>query len=116
MLVAALEKAKPGELILVAAFGQGCDALLFEVTDAIAALPPRGGVRGAWRGASEETNYLRFLAFNDHIALERGMRAEADKRHAADHAVPQPRHDHGLRRRALPQAAARCSFRAGAIA
>ena len=27
---------RPGDLILVAAFGQGCDALLFEVTDAIA--------------------------------------------------------------------------------
>jgi len=79
MLAHALAQAKPGDLILVAAFGQGCDALLFEVTDAIGALPQRGGVDGALARRKEETNYPRFLAFNDHIALERGMRAEADK-------------------------------------
>ena len=79
MLAHALAQAKPGDLILVAAFGQGCDALLFEVTDAIGALPRRGGVEGALARRKEETNYPRFLAFNDHIALERGMRAEADK-------------------------------------
>ena len=79
LLAHALAQAQPGDLIAVAAFGQGCDALLFEVTDAIGALPPRGGVEGALARRKEETNYLRFLAFNDHIALERGMRAEADK-------------------------------------
>ncbi len=79
LLAHALAQAKPGDVIAVAAFGQGCDALLFEVTDAIGALPPRGGVEGALARRKEETNYLRFLAFNDHIALERGMRAEADK-------------------------------------
>jgi 3-hydroxy-3-methylglutaryl CoA synthase len=79
MLAHALAQAKPGDLIAVAAFGQGCDALLFEITDAIGALPPRGGVDGALARRREETNYQRFLAFNDHIALERGMRAEADK-------------------------------------
>ena len=79
LLAQALSQAKPGDLIAVAAFGQGCDALLFEVTDAIGALPARGGVDGALARRKEETNYLRFLAFNDHIALERGMRAEADK-------------------------------------
>ena len=76
MLAHALEQAKPGDRILVAAFGQGCDALLFEVTDAIGRLPPRTGVKGALARRKEETNYERFLAFNDHITLERGMRAE----------------------------------------
>lgn len=69
MLAQAKAQAKAGDLIAVAAFGQGCDALLFEVTDALAALARR----------KEETNYQRFLAFNDHITIERGMRAEADK-------------------------------------
>ena len=76
MLAHALEQAKPGDRILVAAFGQGCDALLFEVNDAIGRLPPRTGVKGALARRKEETNYERFLAFNDHITLERGMRAE----------------------------------------
>jgi hydroxymethylglutaryl-CoA synthase len=77
MLTHALQDAKPGEQILVAAFGQGCDAMLFEVTDAITELPPRAGVKGALARRKEESNYERFLAFNDHITLERGMRAEA---------------------------------------
>jgi 3-hydroxy-3-methylglutaryl CoA synthase len=78
LLAHALQDAKPGEQILVAAFGQGCDALLFEVTDAITKLPPRSGVKGALARRKEESNYERFLAFNDHITLERGMRAEVD--------------------------------------
>lgn len=79
MLAHALEEAKPGERILVAAFGQGCDALLFEVTDAISGLRPHRGVKGSLARRKEEANYMKFLAFNDHITLERGMRAETDK-------------------------------------
>lgn len=79
MLVHALEEAKSGDRILVAAFGQGCDALLFEVTDAIGALAPRRGAKGSLARRREDSNYNRFLAFNDHIALDRGMRAEGDR-------------------------------------
>jgi hydroxymethylglutaryl-CoA synthase len=79
MLVAALEEAKPGDLILLVGFGQGADALLFEVTDAIKKQPKRLGLRGHLKRRKEETNYNKFLAFNDAIKLERGMRAEADK-------------------------------------
>jgi 3-hydroxy-3-methylglutaryl CoA synthase len=78
MLAHALEESKPGDRILVAAFGQGCDALLFEVTVAVRELLARSGVKGALARRKEETNYERFLAFNDHIALDRGMRAEVD--------------------------------------
>lgn len=79
LLAHALEQAKTGDLIVVASFGQGCDTLLLEVTDAIAGLPPRAGTAGALKRRKEETNYERFLAFNDHMTLERGMRAETDK-------------------------------------
>ena len=79
LLVHALQDAKPGERILVASFGQGCDALLFEVTDAITQLPARSGVKGALARRKEEQNYAKFLAFNDHVVLERGMRSETDK-------------------------------------
>jgi hydroxymethylglutaryl-CoA synthase len=79
MLVHALEDAKPGDLILVAAFDGGCDALLFRVTDAITALPARRGVKGSLAQRKEEAIYQRYLAFNDLVALERGMRAEGDK-------------------------------------
>jgi uncharacterized OB-fold protein len=79
MLAHALEQAKPGDRILAAAFGQGCDALLFEVTDAHAGHPARRGVSGSLARRREEANYMKFLAFNDHLVLERGMRAEGDK-------------------------------------
>jgi hydroxymethylglutaryl-CoA synthase len=79
MLVAALEQARPGDRILVAAFGEGCDALLFEATSALTELPPRRGVQGSLASRREETQYAKYLAFNNLVALERGMRAEVDK-------------------------------------
>ena len=82
MLVHALEQSKTGDKILVAQFGQGCDVLLFEVTAGIEKLPKRNGITGALARRKEETNYLKFLAFNGLIELEKGMRAEIDKRTA----------------------------------
>ena len=79
MLVAALEKAKPGERILIVGFGQGADALLFEVTAAMPKVPGRLGVSGYLARRREEANYAKYLAFNDNIEIERGMRAETDK-------------------------------------
>jgi 3-hydroxy-3-methylglutaryl CoA synthase len=79
MLVDALERAKPGEKVLVVGFGQGCDALLFEATEQLPKLAPRLGVKGHLARRREETNYSKFLAFNDLVAIERGMRADVDK-------------------------------------
>jgi len=82
MLVHALEQAKAGEKILVVQFGQGCDVLLFEVTSEITKLSKRQGVSGSLARRKEETNYLKFLGFNGLVELEKGMRAEVDKRTA----------------------------------
>lgn len=79
LLAHALEEAKPGDRVLVAAFGQGCEALLFEVTDAIGHAGARRGVTGSLAQRKEEANYQKFLAFNEQIVLEHGMRAEMDK-------------------------------------
>ena len=46
LLVAALEKARAGELLLVAGYGDGAHAMAFEVLPGIAQLPPRRGVAG----------------------------------------------------------------------
>jgi len=77
MLVRALEQAQPGDRILVASFGQGCDALLFQVTDRIQELPPRLGIQGSLENREPTDNYLRFLKFRDLIETESGIRAEA---------------------------------------
>ena len=79
MFAHALESAKPGDLILVVAFGQGCDALLFRATDRIGAARPARGVSGFLARRREETNYQKFLSFNNIIEMERGMRSELDK-------------------------------------
>lgn len=77
MLVHALERAKPGDKIVVASFGQGCDALLFEVTDAITELRPRRGVTGSLANRREVDNFLKFAKFRDLIEVEMGIRGEA---------------------------------------
>ena len=82
MLIQALEEAKAGDKILVVQFGSGCNALIFEATGA-AASPHRGlGVSGHLKLGLEETNYMKFLVFNDLVEWEKGMRAEQDKKTA----------------------------------
>lgn len=82
MLVYALERATPGETIVVVGFGQGCDAILFKVTDAITALAPRRAVTGSLARRRSETNYQRYLAFNGLVNMDRGPRSELDKQTA----------------------------------
>ena len=80
MLASALERAEPGELILLAAFGQGVDLLLFEATPAIRTISARRGVAGAIKAGVSDANYLRWLFHRGELGLERGMRAEFDQK------------------------------------
>ena len=82
MLAHALEDARPGQKILVAAFGQGCDSLLLEVGDGIEKARPARGVKGSLARRKEETNYMKWLAFNGLVEMEKGMRAEKDNKTA----------------------------------
>ena len=77
MMTAALESSRPGDHILMAGFGQGCNALLFEVTEQITALKPRNGFDGAINNGLTINNYQKWLKFRDLIQTEMGIRAEA---------------------------------------
>ena len=77
MMAAALEDAKPGDLILMAGFGQGCNALLFQVTENISDLAPRNGFKGSLENKKTINNYQKWLKFRDLIKVEMGIRAEA---------------------------------------
>jgi len=77
MLTAALDEAKPGDRLLVAGFGQGCNALYFVVTDHILDLAPRSGFKGALENKKTIDNYLKWLKFRELIEPEMGIRAEA---------------------------------------
>lgn len=82
MLASVLEKAVPGDRILVVGFGQGADALVFEVTAAIADVAPRRGISGAIADELASDSYLRMLSFYDGIDLEWGMRSEKNAKTA----------------------------------
>ena len=77
MFVAALEEAEPGDKIILASFGQGSDALLFEVTEEIKSLPARNGVKGSLARKRPLASYEKFLKFRDLMKTEMGIRAEA---------------------------------------
>ncbi|WP_260580815.1 3-oxoacyl-[acyl-carrier-protein] synthase III C-terminal domain-containing protein [Sphingopyxis sp. PET50] len=82
MLAGALETAKAGQRILLASFGQGCDLLLLEVTDAIGSVKPRLGLSGWLARRVESTNYAKYLFHRGLLQLDRGMRAEHDSKTA----------------------------------
>lgn len=76
LLASTLANAKSGETILVVAFGQGVDAMVLRVTDAISDFRPVRGVAGALAEGQSHDAYLRMLSYSNQINLEWGMRAE----------------------------------------
>jgi 3-hydroxy-3-methylglutaryl CoA synthase len=76
LLVSALERARPGELIVVAAFGQGCEVLAFEMGES--PRRPRSGLAAAVDRGVAEPSYLKMLSADGQIELDWGPRAEVD--------------------------------------
>jgi 3-hydroxy-3-methylglutaryl CoA synthase/NAD(P)-dependent dehydrogenase (short-subunit alcohol dehydrogenase family)/putative sterol carrier protein len=77
MFISALEQAQPGDRMVVVGFGQGANALLFEVTENIMHLSERNGVAGSLAHKKTTNNYLKWLKFRDLMQTEMGIRAEA---------------------------------------
>lgn len=63
MLVGALEEANPGDRILLAAYGDGADAFIFQVTEEIQRLPKRRGVGGHISSKLMIPSYERYLSY-----------------------------------------------------
>ncbi len=82
MLVQALETARPGDVIALASFANGCDALLFEVTAEIIKARPSRGVSGSLARSRPTDDYTRFLSFNGELNIDWGMRAEFGNKYA----------------------------------
>lgn len=83
MLLNLLETdARAGEIVMLVGFGQGCDVLMFRVTEALANSRAGNGIAGSLANRREESNYQKFLTFNDLVIREKGMRAEKDSKTA----------------------------------
>ena len=80
MLAQTLERAQPGEKILLVGFGQGADVLLFEATSHIGKTAERNGYQGHIKTKQSDENYMRYLFHRDLLDLEKGMRAEHDEK------------------------------------
>lgn len=72
MLAHALEGVAPGQKIVVAQFGQGATALVFEAGAAVADLAPL--VTPLLAQGVAEQNYMKLLAFRGLIPWDRGLR------------------------------------------
>jgi 3-hydroxy-3-methylglutaryl CoA synthase len=75
LLAHALEQAKPGDHVVAVSFGQGCDALVFQATDALETWRP-SAITATLARRCTETNYQRYLAVNEFTRMDRGMRAD----------------------------------------
>ena len=76
MLVGALEEANPGDLILVASFGTGSDALLFKVTDEIKNQQGKSRFKSNLENKKYLENYQKYASFRNMLPVEVGTRGE----------------------------------------
>lgn len=88
MLAWALEQAKPGDYILLAGLGQGCELVLLQV-QARAGLkrdkhnkagPNKTGMQQQLAAARTEENYTRYLGLRRMLSMDTGIRSERDNR------------------------------------
>lgn len=75
-LALALESARPGDLVLLVGFGNGCDALILDIT----APPPATGAGAALAHGLALKDYTRFLSLAGCLDLDWGPRAELSQK------------------------------------
>ena len=76
MLICALEEAKPGDKILLAGSGNGADAFVFQVTDAIKKLGERRGIKKNVPSKVVMANYNDYLRWRELVPQEAARRPD----------------------------------------
>lgn len=76
-LALAFALAKPSDIVLVAGFGSGCDALLFEMTGPV---PGADGAAAMLAHGLATQDYVRFLSLSGSLDLDFGVRAEFERK------------------------------------
>ncbi len=69
LLISALEEAKPGDKILLASYGDGSDAFILQVTDAIEGVKEKRSVKDSIGLKMMLSTYPKYLAFRDLVPL-----------------------------------------------
>jgi hydroxymethylglutaryl-CoA synthase len=73
----ACAKAKPGDLLLLAGFGSGCDAMIFRMTGV---MPGAAEAATMLRGGIALDDYVRFLSLTGTVDLDWGVRSEFEQK------------------------------------
>jgi len=74
MLVAALEEARAGDMILFASYGDGCDAYILKVTDEIEKIRDRRGIKHHLESKAMLPGYASYLRFRNMMEWEFDLR------------------------------------------
>ncbi len=74
LLVAALEAAKPGDRLLLASYGDGCDVISLEVTAEATRLPARRGMKGHLAAKKTLPSYEQYLKWRGLHQPDPGVR------------------------------------------
>jgi 3-hydroxy-3-methylglutaryl CoA synthase len=82
MLANTLDQASPGDVIVVAGFGQGCDVVVLRATDAVIAARPAQSLGETLASGVTVQSYAQMASFYDEISPDWGMRAERDTKTA----------------------------------
>ncbi|MDP6100807.1 MAG: 3-oxoacyl-[acyl-carrier-protein] synthase III C-terminal domain-containing protein, partial [Dehalococcoidia bacterium] len=78
MLVAALEESRPGDTLLLAGYGNGCDVLLLRVTDNISKMAQRRGIRGYLASRKPIPSYQKYLLWRGLVPVVPASRPDRD--------------------------------------
>lgn len=79
MLVSALESAKPGDKLLYLSYGEGCDAIAFEITENIKAFESAASLAAYIARGSNELPYGKYLKWKRLIPCEPQKRPEQER-------------------------------------
>lgn len=76
MLIGALEEANPGDKILFISYGEGADAIVFEVTEEIKNLVPRRGIKSYLENNKQTMSYGKYLRWKGLLEFESPRRPD----------------------------------------
>lgn len=79
MLAAQLEKAQPGDRLLVLGYGEGADALIFEATPAIAEFRPMRSVATQIASKRNDITYATYLKWRQRVDMEPARRPDPSR-------------------------------------